>query len=410
MKKESIAANGDYNLSGERYRESGTRTNIFPLVSLSEVCSVNPKKSQLTVKPETRVSFVPMADLNEHRISFQPSDERRLSEVSASYTYFENNDVLLAKVTPCFENGKAGVARGLINGIGFGSSEFYVLRSNGQVLPEWIYLCVMHPLFRDAAVARMTGTGGLQRVPRDYVEGFKIPLPPLEVQKEVVAEIEGYQRIINGARTVLEHYRPYIRIKPDWPMVKLGDVVSYSSGGTPSKANASYWVGDIPWVSAKDMKSDVLSDASTHVSEVAVKQSATQIAPVGSLLILVRGMGLANGIPICELTRPCAFNQDVKAMKPHESVNSTFLRVMLKQEEPQFRKILETAAHGTLKINTDDLSEITFPLPSLAEQQAIVVEIEAEQSLVASNRELIYRLELKIKGAMDRIWGGEKAP
>jgi type I restriction enzyme M protein len=196
--KEKIAANGDYNLSGERYRECGAKTNIFPLVKLSEVCTVNPRKSQLAQKPETRVSFVPMADLNEHRISFQPSDEKQLSEVSASYTYFEDNDVLLAKVTPCFENGKAGIARGLLNGIGFGSSEFYVLRSNGQVLPEWVYFCVMHPLFRDAAVAQMTGTGGLQHVPRDYVENFQIPLPPLEVQKEIVAEIEGYQQEIRN--------------------------------------------------------------------------------------------------------------------------------------------------------------------------------------------------------------------
>jgi len=195
--KEKIAANGDYNLSGERYREGAVKTNIFPLVKLGEICTVNPRKNQLDGKPlDTRVSFVPMADLNEHHMAFQPRDEKQLSEVSASYTYFEDNDVLLAKVTPCFENGKAGIARGLSNGIGFGSSEFYVLRSKGQVLPEWIYFCVMHPLFRDAAVAQMTGTGGLQRVPRDYVENFQIPLPPLELQKKIVAEIEGHQREI----------------------------------------------------------------------------------------------------------------------------------------------------------------------------------------------------------------------
>jgi len=224
--KETVAANGDYNLSGERYREGDAKTHIFPLVRIVDVCTVNPRKSQLAdLKPETRVSFVPMADLNEYRIAFLPSDEKQLSEVSASYTYFEDNDVLLAKVTPCFENGKAGIARGLLNGIGFGSSEFYVLRSNSQVLPEWIYFCVMHPLFRNAAVAQMTGTGGLQRVPRDYVENFQIPLPPLEVQKEIVAEIEGYQKVINGARAVLDHYRPHVPIHPDWPMVELGEVI-----------------------------------------------------------------------------------------------------------------------------------------------------------------------------------------
>jgi type I restriction enzyme M protein len=200
--KGKIAANGDYNLSGERYRENGAKTHIFPLVRIGDVCTVNPRKSQLVdLDPNTLVSFVPMAYLNEHQIAFQPIEEKRLSEVSSSYTYFEDNDVLLAKVTPCFENGKAGIARCLLNGIGFGSSEFYVLRSGGQVLPEWVYFCIMHPLFRNAAIAQMTGTGGLQRVPRDFVENFQIPLPPLEVQKEIVAEIEGYQREVERLKS-----------------------------------------------------------------------------------------------------------------------------------------------------------------------------------------------------------------
>ncbi len=148
---------------------------------------------------DTLVSFVPMADL-ENRMTFQPKQEKLLADVSGSYTYFANNDVLLARVTPCFEIGKAGIARGLLNGIGFGSSEFIVLRCGNDVMPEWMYHCVKHPLFRNWAVHQMTGTSGLQRVPRPSVAGFQIPLPPLEVQREIVAEIEGYQKVIDGAR------------------------------------------------------------------------------------------------------------------------------------------------------------------------------------------------------------------
>jgi len=199
--KERIAENGDYSLSGERYREVVIRNHIYPLVRLVDVCDVNPSKKQLSELPlDTRISFVPMADMNEHRITFQAIQEKMLSEVSTSYTYFENSDVLLAKVTPCFENGKAGIARGLVNGIGFGSSEFYVLRPTEQVLSEWLYFCVMHPFFRDSAIAQMTGTGGLQRIPKRYVENFQIPLPPLSVQEEIVAEIESYQNEINELR------------------------------------------------------------------------------------------------------------------------------------------------------------------------------------------------------------------
>jgi restriction endonuclease S subunit len=143
-----------------------------------------------------------------------------------------------------------------------------------------------------------------------------------------------------------------------------------------------------------------------HVSEAALAESATQIAPVGSLLILVRGMGLANGVPVCEVMKPCAFNQDLKALHPNADViTSAFLAVVLRQQKSQFGKILETAAHGTLKINSEDLRQIPIPLPPLAIQQVIVAEIEAEQALVAANRELITRFEQKIQATLARVWG-----
>ncbi|MGH9896404.1 MAG: restriction endonuclease subunit S, partial [bacterium] len=138
--------------------------------------------------------------------------------------------------------------------------------------------------------------------------------------------------------------------------------------------------------------------------------SATQIAPVGSLLILIRGMGLANGVPVCEVIKPCAFNQDLKALLPDAAVVTTrFLAFALRQQEAQFSKILETAAHGTLKINSDDLRQTKIPLAPLFIQQAIVSEIEAEQALMAANRELIARFAKKIQATLARIWGERHA-
>ena len=127
--RERIAADANCDLSGERYREVSIGTTDWPLVPLGEVCTINPRKSLLRdVALDTRVSFVPMSDLGEHRIQFQPQQEKALEDVLDAYTYFADNDVLVAKMGVCFENGKAGIARDLVNGIGFGSSEFYVLR------------------------------------------------------------------------------------------------------------------------------------------------------------------------------------------------------------------------------------------------------------------------------------------
>ena len=404
--KEKIAANGEFNLSGERYREGAAASHTFPLVRIADVCTVNPRKSQLAERdPDTRVSFVPMADLNEHQIAFEPKDDKLLLDVSASHTYFEDNDVLVAKVTPCFENGKAGIARNLLSGIGFGSSEFYVLRSNGQVLPEWIYFCVMHPLFRDAAVAQMTGTGGLQRVPRDYVENFQIPLPPLEVQKEIVAEIEGYQKVIDGARAVLDHYRSHIPINPDWPMIALGDACAIRSGGTPSRSNPDYWNGSIPWVTTTLINYGSIRTANEFITEDGLSNSSTWIVPKGTVLMAMYGEGVTRG-RVAILDIDAAINQACAAfVLKIDSLLPAYLYLVLQSRYEDLRSISEARGGNQSNLSAQVLKAYEIPLPPLATQQTIVAEIDAEQALVNGNRELITRFEQKIQTTLARVWG-----
>lgn len=410
VEKSRIAANGDYNLSGERYRENGKRTHIFPLVRLGDICTINPRKAQLAdLPPHTAVSFVPMADVNEHRIAFHPSEDKLLSEVSASYTYFENDDVLLAKVTPCFENGKAGIARNLRNGIGFGSSEFYVLRSCGQVLPEWIYFCVMHPIFRDDAIAQMTGTGGLQRVPRDYVENFRIPLPPLEVQKEIVAEIEGYQKVIAGARAVLDNYRLHIPIHPDWPMVPLGETCILNPRKSElTELEGSTVVSFVPMSDIGEHEMFFEPKETKRLDEVTT--SYTYFKDGDVLLAKVTpcfengkagiARGLRNGIGFG--------SSEFYVLRPTDALLPEW--VFMCAATPAFRAWAApqmTGTGGLQRVPRAVVESYQIPLPPLATQQAIVAKIEAEQALVAANRELITRMEKKIQATLARVWGDD---
>jgi len=145
------------------------------------------------------------------------------------------------------------------------------------------------------------------------------------------------------------------------------------SGGTPSKGNAAYWRGTIPWVSAKDLKADRIFDAELHISQQACDESAAKMAPVGSLLMLVRGMGLANGIQVGEVTAPVAFNQDLRAIVPPPGVDSRFLLLALRHRLADGGKgVLSSAAHGTLKIDADALRQVEFPVPPPHEQRRIV--------------------------------------
>jgi type I restriction enzyme M protein len=198
----------------------------WEMVELGEVCEVNPKKSEIKELDEnTQVSFVPMADLNENRIDFIPNQIKSLSEVYKGYTYFKEDDILIAKVTPCFENGKAGIAKGLINGIGFGSSEYFVLRPNDRILSTWIYLNIITDTFRNGGKLNMTGTGGLQRVPPDYVKSTLIPLPNISTQRQIVAQIEKEQALVNANKQLIEIFEQKIkdRIAKVWGVEKTAE-------------------------------------------------------------------------------------------------------------------------------------------------------------------------------------------
>ncbi len=184
----------------------------WEMVKLGEVCEVNPKKSELKDLPlSTIVSFVPMSDINENQIDFESKEERLLEEVYSGYTYFKNDEVLLAKVTPCFENGKAGIAKNLNNGIGFGSSEFYVFRCTDRVLPVWIYLNITSERFRKLGEEQMTGTGGLQRVPKDFLLNYEITVPSISVQHEIVNQIAQERQWINSNKELKKIFEQKIK-------------------------------------------------------------------------------------------------------------------------------------------------------------------------------------------------------
>ncbi len=181
-------------------------------VKLGEVCKFNPKKSEIkNINKQTEVSFVPMSDLSQNEAYFDVLKTKKLSEVVGSYTYFSENDVLLARVTPCFENGKAGIAKNLKNKIGFGSSEYIVLRPTKKILSEIIYTFITTDEFGSDGKSKMTGTGGLQRVPVDFVKNWEIFLPPLEIQRQIVEKIEVERAIVESNKKLIEIYEQKIK-------------------------------------------------------------------------------------------------------------------------------------------------------------------------------------------------------
>ena len=399
--KKRIAEGGEYNLSGERYRDTLHSNTAFPTTPIGSVCTVNPRKSEVAgLSPDTLISFVPMADLNENRIGFNPKDYKLLGQVGSSYTYFAEGDVLLAKVTPCFENGKAGIAKGLSNGIGFGSSEFYVLRSSEHILPEWLYFCITHPLFRRSGISQMTGTGGLQRLPRKFVEEFPIPLPPLEIQREIVAEIEGYQRVMDGARAVIENYRPHVAVDPEWPIVKLGKLAKPQYGFT-AKAEKQ---GDARFIRITDIKEDGTLNSADEKYISITEDSQKALLARGDILVARTGATYGKTMMFAEDYSAVFASYLIRLRFSPDQIDPRYYWAFSQTDSYWTQAKSLVTGGGQPQFNGNVLKQVKVPVPSLDIQQSIISEIEAERAIVDANRELVKRMEARIAAAIGRVW------
>lgn len=157
-----------------------------PKVKLGECCTINPKKvsDNRLSDNDLMVSFVSMSDVSEngHVVTCH---HKPYKSVKSGFTYFAEDDVLFAKITPCMENGKGGIAKGLLNGIGFRSTEFHVLRPiSGLTNSCWLYELTSFPQFRKAAEINMTGSAGQRRVPASFLANYRVSLPPIRLQNQ----------------------------------------------------------------------------------------------------------------------------------------------------------------------------------------------------------------------------------
>lgn len=162
---------------------------IEPIAVFAEI---NPSRAgNVNLAPADLVSFVPMKAVDDITGTIAWPEPRPYTEVAKGYTWFKEGDVIFARITPCMQNGKAAIARNLVNGVGFGSTEFHVIRPGPQITAEWIHAIVRHKAFRDEAAAHFKGTAGQQRVPQSFLEKKEIPVPPLPEQHQIITYLNG---------------------------------------------------------------------------------------------------------------------------------------------------------------------------------------------------------------------------
>jgi type I restriction enzyme M protein len=258
-------------------------------------------------------------------------------------------------------------------------------------------------------IRSLTGDNERSGLNIPILKRIKIPVPPLSIQREIVAEIESYQKIIDGARQVVDNYKPRIDVKPEWPMVELGNAKLFNieSGGTPDSKVEKFWNGNINWVTLVDLPqknyvSDITSTIRT-ISPIGLQNSSAKLLPINTVLVSTRAT--IGRIAISRI--PLATNQGFKniIIQDKSKALPEFVAYMIKIIVPKMQAL---ASGGTFKeISKSTLCTLKIPLPSLEIQQSIVAEIDAELALVGANHELICRFEKKIQTAINRVWGIE---
>jgi type I restriction enzyme M protein len=379
--KEKIAESGEYNLSGERYRIEDGKTGKYSWYKIKDLINTITPPFKIHKTSFNMRGRYPIIDQSKDDISGWTDDENAVIRTDKPLVIFGDHTCIVKLVDSPFVQGADGIK---------------ILQTIDSLDPRFLFFILK---------IRPLKNSGYQRH-FSLLKEYKIPLPPIEVQREIVVEIEEYQKVIDGARQVVDNWKPHIDIEPDWPLVELGKYFSISGGGTPSKAEQSFWKGDIPWVSPKDMKSNIIIDTEDHISQEAISGSSTKLFPRKTIVCVVRSGILKHSFPISILSRSMCINQDLIAFLPkNNEIIIEFLFYILKTKSTS---ILEKGIKPGVTVQSfynGFFKKYKIPLPPLETQRAIIAEIETEQKTIDGCRELIALYEEKIKEVIERVWG-----
>jgi type I restriction enzyme, S subunit len=399
--------------------------NAWGIRTLAEVCQIKPPKAEARrrVSDADQVSFVPMEDLGIDQKILVPTQTRSLAEVVGSYTYFANDDVLLAKITPCFENGKLGIAANLKNGIGFGSSEYIVFRAGQLMNKEWLYYFLSRESFRKEGAERMSGAVGHKRVAKEFIETYPIPVPLLPEQQRIVSILDkafdgiatakaNAEKNFQNARALFEsHLQSVFTHRGEgWVNTTIGEHINFIDyrGKTPEKTE-----NGLRLITAKNVKMGYLQETPKEfVAMESYDGWMTRGIPKRGDVLFTTEAPLAN-VAQLHTDEKVVFAQRIIIMQPNEGkIDSTFLKYLL-LSQPVQQRIHAKGTGATVKgIKASLLRTIEISFPnSLSEQEIIVAKLDClsaeTKRLESIYQQKLAKLEALKKSLLHQAFNGE---
>lgn len=400
VEKEIVLGNKDIVLSADRYFVSETINTDYEIVKLEDVCNFIDYRGKTPTKTESGIRLITAKNVKKGYLSLEPVEYIAEADYESWMTRGipSKGDVLITTEAPLGNvaqidtDEKIALAQRIIT---------LIPKSNNL---DKAFL--KNALLSDQVQFELNGfaTGStVLGIKSSSLKEISIPLPPLEIQQQIVAEIEGYQKIIDGAKQIVNNYKPTIKINPDWAMVELGEVCEKITDGTHH--TPTYFETGVIFLSSKNVTTGKIDwDNVKYIDEAQHIQMQKRVSPrVNDILLAKNG---TTGVAAI-VDREVIFDIYVSLalLRPTEKLVPKYLLYCINSADAkrQFNERLKGV--GVPNLHLKEIKEVIIPLPTIEEQQAIVQAIEEEMQLVNANKRLIELFEQKIKDKISEVWG-----
>jgi len=392
VEKSNIAENGDYNLSGDRYRVATDYSNAkWPMVELGEVCEItagqSPEGKFYNEAGEGLPFYQGKTEFTDKYIGEPKHWTTKITKIA------EKNDILMSVRAP-------------VGPVNIATQKICIGRGLASIRPTKASTSYIFALLRSMEDS-IKGNGGatFDSINKADIAKIKIPLPPLEIQEQIVAELDGYAGIIAGAKKIAQNWKPKIDIDPEWEKVKLGEVCNFENGDRginyPSKSHRVDF--GIPFINAGHLTDQGIDmDTMDYISQERFDLLGGGKVKQGDILFCLRG-SLGKYAKVENIEKG-AIASSLVIIRPKEQILTDFLMVYLGSQF--FADMITESKNGVAQPNLGASSVRNFeiPLPPLEIQKQIVEKIQAERALVESAKKLIEIYEQKTKEAIAKLW------
>lgn len=411
------------------------------LIPLSDIAEINPPRKTLQLADADEVSFIPMSDVTDSA-RWVGNQTRKLREVRSGYTYFEEGDVLFAKITPCTENGKGCLAVGLRNGIGFGSTEFHVLRARSNADPRFIFQWTIAASLRSQAAAQMIGSAGQQRVPEDFLSRFQIPALSRSEQTAIAEILATVDQAIAQTEALIAKQRrikagllhdlltrgideagnlrhpsthrfkesPVGPVPVEWEVGSVDEITSFvGSGITPTGGSQVYGHEGIVFIRSQNVYNDglVLDDIAYIDETINQRMHRTQVFS-NDVLLNITGASIGRCCFVPDGFPAANVNQHVCIIRQNDVTiaDAIFLSAYIASPFGQRQIKMLNAGGNREGLNYQEVRNILVPCPTREEKEEFARLYTKMNQTIAQEENTLAKLHRLKSGLMQDLLSG----